>query len=223
MSTARLSLLVFDWDGTLMDSAANIIECVRAAAIDLDLKIPSDDAIQNIIGLGLKESVMQMFPGADDDLVWQVVDRYRVHYFDQNRQPSELFPGAEHTLRELADTGYLMAVATGKGRAGLDKVLAYTGLGDLFHTSRCADESFSKPNPDMLLQIMDELGAQGHETLMIGDTEYDMQMAKNANAHRLGVSYGSHSRERLMQSEPLGCLDDIRELTTWLKQNNTRA
>lgn len=223
MNTARFSLLVFDWDGTLMDSKANIIECVRGAAIDLNLAIPSDDAIRNIIGLGLKESVMQLFPGSDDNLVWQVVERYRVHYFDQNRQPSELFPGAEDTLRELADAGYLMAVATGKGRAGLDKVLAYTGLGELFHTTRCADEGFSKPNPDMLLQIMDELGVQGHETLMIGDTEYDMQMARNAQAHRLAVSYGSHSRKRLMQSGPLGCLEDIRELTRWLNLNGART
>ncbi len=218
MKEQRFTLLVFDWDGTLMDSAANIIKCVRAAAIDLNLQIPSDDAIRNIIGLGLKESVMQLFPGTEEEMVWQVVERYRVHYFDHNMQPSELFPGAEETLRQLAEMEYLLAVATGKGRAGLDKVLAYTGLGGLFHTTRCADEGFSKPNPDMLLQIMDELGVSGHETLMIGDTVYDMQMAQSANAHRLAVSYGSHSRERLMQSAPLGCLDDIRELTAWLNQ-----
>ncbi len=217
MSNKKFTLLVFDWDGTLMDSASNIIECVRGAAIDLSLDIPTDDAIRNIIGLGLKEAVIEMFPGSDDDLVWQVVERYRVHFLDQSRTPSELFPGAEETVRQLADSGYLMAVATGKGRAGLDKVFDYTGLRELFHTSRCADEGFSKPNPDMLLQIMDELGTPGHETLMIGDTEYDMQMARSANAHRLGVSYGSHTRERLMQSEPLGCLDDIRELPKWLE------
>ncbi len=218
MKDNRFRLLVFDWDGTIMDSAANIIECVREAAKDLELKIPADDAIRNIIGLGLKEAVTEMFPGADDDLVWKVVDRYRVHFLDHRRTPSKLFPGADATLREIANQGYLMAVATGKGRVGLDKVFKYTGLGDLFHTSRCADESHSKPNPDMLLQIMDELGATGDETLMIGDTEYDMQMAINAGAHRLAVSYGSHTRERLMQAEPLGCLDDIRELTIWLTQ-----
>jgi phosphoglycolate phosphatase len=213
----RFTLLVFDWDGTLMDSAANIIECVRGAARDLDLDIPSDDAIRNIIGLGLKEAVTEIFPGSDDEQVRQVVERYRVHFLDHRRPPSELFPGAEETLRQVADMGFLMAVATGKGRAGLDKVFAYTGLGELFHASRCADDGHSKPHPDMLLQIMDELGTQGHETLMIGDTEYDMQMARSAKAHRLGVSYGSHTRERLMESEPLGCLDDIRELPLWLE------
>ncbi len=217
MNNHRFSLLVFDWDGTIMDSAANIIECVRAAAVDLKLEIPTDDAIRNIIGLGLQEAVTEMFPGVDDDMVWKVVERYRVHFLDHKRKPSMLFPGAEAILRELLNEGYLLAVATGKGRVGLDKVFKYTGLGELFHTSRCADESHSKPNPDMLFQIMDELGTTGDETLMIGDTEYDMQMALNAGAQRLAVSYGSHTRERLMQSEPLGCLDDIRELTTWLR------
>ncbi len=218
MNDSRFELLVFDWDGTIMDSAANIIECVREAAVDLDLEIPTDDAIRNIIGLGLKEAVTEMFPGADDSLVWKVVERYRVHFLDHRRTPSKLFAGAEDVLRELAGMDYLMAVATGKGRVGLDRVFKYTGLGDLFHTSRCADESFSKPNPDMLFQIMEELGATGDKTLMIGDTEYDMQMAINAGVHRLAVSYGSHTRERLMKSDPLGCIDDIRELTNWLSQ-----
>jgi phosphoglycolate phosphatase len=137
---------------------------------------------------------------------------------DNRRKPSQLFAGAEDTLRKVAEMDYLMAVATGKGRAGLDRVFKYTGLGDLFHTSKCADESFSKPNPDMLLQIMDEMGTTGQETLMIGDTDYDMQMAINAGAHRLAVSYGSHNQERLMKAEPLGCLDDIRELPVWLNR-----
>jgi len=110
-------------------------------------------------------------------------------------------------------------VATGKGRQGLDKVLAYTGLEELFHTSRCADETFSKPHPEMLLQIMDELGVDGGETLMVGDTEYDMQMASSANANRLAVSYGVHEYERLMQHGPLGCLDDIRDIIPWLQTN----
>ncbi len=216
MNRTQFKLLVFDWDGTIMDSADNIIECVREAAKDLGLEIPSDDTVRNIIGLGLKEAVTEMFPGIDDGQIWNVVERYRVHFLDHRRKPSPLFQGAEDTLREIAGRDYLMAVATGKGRSGLDRVLEYTGLGDLFHTSRCADESFSKPNPDMLLQIMDEMGVIGEETLMIGDTEYDMQMAVNAGAHRLAVSYGSHTYERLMKSDPLGCLDDIRELPAWL-------
>jgi len=213
----QFTLLVFDWDGTLMDSTAGIIVCVGLAATNLNREVPSDDAIRNIIGLGLKESVMELFPGSDDAQVWRVVERYRRHYFDRDRTMSELFPGAENVLRELHGQGFMMAVATGKGREGLDKVLAHTGLEELFHTSRCADEAFSKPHPDMLLQIMDELGVDGGETLMVGDTEYDMQMANSASANRLAVSYGAHEYQRLMQHDPLGCLDDIRDIIPWLQ------
>ncbi len=215
-----ISLLVFDWDGTLMDSEARIIECVRAAAMDLDLEVPEDDAIRNIIGLGLSEAVMGMFPGADEQLVTDVVDRYRYHFLHKNALPSPLFEGAEEVLRELRQQGYLMAIATGKGRAGLNRVLEYTGLGDLFHATRCADETFSKPHPDMLLQIMEELGTDKSNTLMIGDTEWDMQMARNAGAHGLAVSYGAHAVDRLLQHEPLACLDDITEITGWLENWN---
>jgi len=211
-------LLVFDWDGTLMDSEAQILACVRAAADDLKLDIPSDDSIRNIIGLGLKEAVITLFPESDDNQVTNVVTRYRYHFLEANNTPSTLFAGACKVLTELSEQGYLLAVATGKGRRGLDQVLAETGLGRLFHTTRCADETFSKPHPEMLLQIMEELGTQGEETLMIGDTEYDMQMANSARAHGLAVSYGVHEPARLLRHEPLGCLDDIADLTDWLDQ-----
>ncbi len=214
--SSKFKLLVFDWDGTLMDSEARIVACMQAAADDLKLAVPSEQRVRNIIGLGLKEAVMELFPRQSEELVPQLVERYRYHFLQKNQTPSELFPGAEEVLWDLESQGYLMAVATGKGRAGLDKVLQETGLVKLFHTTRCADETFSKPNPDMLIQIMDELGANATETLMIGDTEYDMLMAKNASAHGLAVSYGVHEAERLMQHDPLGCLDDISELTGWL-------
>jgi len=209
-------LVVFDWDGTLMDSEARITDCVRAASIDLGLSVPPDEAIRNIIGLGLRESVQTLFPNADDDLVTQVHDRYRVHFLGENMSPTRLFAGVERVLADLEQRGYLLAVATGKGRRGLDKDLARTGFDRLFHATRCADETFSKPHPEMLLQLMDELGVEPSETLMVGDTEYDMEMASNARAARLAVSYGVHSVERLMRHSPVGCLDDIRELTDWI-------
>jgi phosphoglycolate phosphatase len=212
----RFTLLVFDWDGTLMDSEARIVECVRASAEDLELEIPDDDSIRNIIGLGLSEAVTTLFPGADERLVDNVVERYRYHFLVKNETPSPLFPGAEGVLRELEQRGYLLAIATGKGRAGLDRVLEHTGLGDLFHATRCADETFSKPHPEMLLQIMDELGAAGEETVMVGDTEWDMQMARNAGAERVAVSYGAHAVERLLRHQPLTCLDSIGEISDWL-------
>ncbi|MEJ1462744.1 MAG: HAD-IA family hydrolase [Candidatus Sedimenticola sp. (ex Thyasira tokunagai)] len=218
MNSNDFKLLVFDWDGTLMDSEARIIACVRGAARDLQLKMPTDNEVRNIIGLGLKEAVTTLFPGADDDLVARVVVRYRHYFLHADKTPSELFAGAREVLQKLQEQEYMMAVATGKGRQGLDKVLDETGLKPLFLATRCADETLSKPHPEMLLQIMDELGVDGGETLVIGDTEYDMQMAVNAGAHRLAVSYGVHTTERLMQHSPLGCLDDITELTDWLME-----
>ncbi len=214
----NFSLLIFDWDGTLMDSEATIIECVRAAAVDLDLKLPTDDAVRNIIGLGLSEAVISMFPeaGSDEQLVAAVVERYRYHFLRDDRPSSPLFAGAEEVLRELERRGYLLAVATGKGRVGLDKVLKQTSLDSLFHATRCADETLSKPHPEMLLQLMDELGAAADETVMIGDTEWDMQMARNASTHSIAVSYGAHERERLLQHSPLTCVDSIGEIISWL-------
>ncbi len=217
----RFTLLVFDWDGTLMDSEARIVECVRASARDLGLRVPEEDSIRNIIGLGLGEAVTTLFPGADGKLVDDVVARYRYHFLIKNETPSPLFPRAEEVLRELNRSGYLLAIATGKGRAGLDRVLEYTGIGDLFHATRCADETLSKPHPEMLLQIMDELGVDARETVMIGDTEWDMLMASNAGTERVAVSYGAHDVERLLRHQPLTCLDSIGEIAAWLEDTVT--
>ena len=204
-----------------MDSAERIIACVQAAAFDLELEAPDRDAIRNIIGLGLKEAVSTLFPGSSDRRIESVGERYRHHFLNQNKTPSQLFPGARKVIETLSGKEYLLAVATGKGRVGLNQVLAETGLGGHFHTTRCADETFSKPNPEMLLQIMDEMGVEGEETLMIGDTEYDLQMAYNARAKALAVCYGAHEPQRLKQLSPEGCLYDIRELIGWLQQKRT--
>lgn len=210
-------LLVFDWDGTLMDSEARIVACMRAAITDLSLASRDDASIRNIIGLGLTEAIKHLYPGTDLAFATAMIDRYRYHFLTADQTRSELFAGAEDTLQTLADAGYLLAVATGKGRVGLDKVLDETGLGRLFHATRCADETFSKPHPLMLEQVMDELGVEPQATLMIGDTEYDMQMANNARTAALAVSYGVHERERLLQHQPLHCIDAITELTEWLE------
>jgi phosphoglycolate phosphatase len=210
-------LLVFDWDGTLMDSEARIVACMRAAITDLSLSPRDDASIRNIIGLGLTEAIKHLYPGTDLAFATAMIDRYRYHFLTADPTRSELFEGAAETLQTLADAGYLLAVATGKGRVGLDKVLDETGLGRLFHATRCADETFSKPHPLMLEQVMDELGVEPQATLMIGDTEYDMQMANNARTAALAVSYGVHERERLLQHQPLHCIDAITELTEWLE------
>ncbi len=213
----KFKLLIFDWDGTLMDSEARIVDCVRAAVDDLGLDCPSNDAICNIIGLGLREAIDTLFPGADDELHHNVVTRYRYHFLGGNETPSSLFDGAREVIETLAKQDYLLAVATGKGRQGLDQVLEATALGEYFHITRCADETFSKPHPEMLEQILDRLGVEPHEALMIGDTEYDLEMASNAGTHSLGVTYGVHSQERLLRHNPLDCLHDVSAIPKWLE------
>ncbi|MES9854409.1 MAG: HAD-IA family hydrolase [Candidatus Thiodiazotropha sp. LLP2] len=212
----KFNLLVFDWDGTLMDSEARIVACVEAAVRDLDMPVPERGAISNIIGLGLREAVHQLFPESDDQLHLQIAARYRVHFFSDNEEPSQLFEGARETLENLAERGYMLAVATGKGRQGLDHALKTTGLETFFHLTRCADETFSKPHPEMLNQILEVSGTYPGEALMIGDTEYDLEMALNAGMPSLGVTYGVHTPERLRKHTPLGCVDSITEIPGWL-------
>jgi phosphoglycolate phosphatase len=149
--------------------------------------------------------------------------RYRHHFLEVNQTPSLLFDGAKTMLHELHDQGHFLAVATGKGRHGLNMVFDETGTGDYFHVSRCADESFSKPHPEMLMYIMDYLGVEADDTLMIGDTEYDLQMANNARVKSVAVSYGVHDKQRLLDQQPVACVDSIDELRDWLQNNYTMA
>jgi len=209
-------LIVFDWDGTLMDSEARIVACMQAAIGDMGLPERTVAAIRNIIGLGLRESVASLFTDLSESDYQQLVDRYRYHFLVGDKTPSLLFEGVIPLLKGLLARDHFLAVATGKGRAGLDKVLEETDLHSVFHATKCADETFSKPHPQMLLDIMDELGVEGCETLMVGDTEYDLQMANNAGTAALAVSYGVHSKQRLLDCGPLSCVDTVSELTDWL-------
>lgn len=219
----KYSLLVFDWDGTLMDSEARIVSCIKASIIDLGLPTLETAAIRDIIGLGLREAINRLYPGSDETVHTRLTERYRHHFLGANHASSSLFPGANDMLTLLHKQGYLLAVATGKGRHGLDHVLEETGCKAFFHASRCADETFSKPHPRMLQEIMEHLDVKAEDTLMIGDTEYDMQMANNAGVAALAVSYGVHARERLLQCSPLGCLDDIAELPVWLTSGYSKV
>lgn len=211
-------LLIFDWDGTLMDSEAQIIQCMQSAFADFDLQEPTPDAVRNIIGLGLSEAIQALHDDADAELIEGLFNRYRHHFFSDQVLPANLFPGVEQTLSELDADGYLMAVATGKGRHGLDKVLNETGLGRYFVATRCADETFSKPHPEMLNQLIEFAGIEVKEAVMIGDTEYDLQMATNAGADSIAVSYGVHEVERLMQFNPLTCISSIKQLPDCLSE-----
>ncbi|QGU32396.1 HAD-IIIA family hydrolase [Thermochromatium tepidum] len=209
-------LIVFDWDGTLMDSEARIVTCIQAAFRDLGLPEPMTETARDVIGLGLDEAMARLLPAGDAGLRAQVALQYRLHFLGDDQHPSELFPGARETLAWMAEQGYRLAVATGKSRAGLNKSLAETGLEAVFHATRTADETFSKPHPQMLLELMAELGVSAEKTLMIGDTEYDLQMANNAGARSLAVCYGVHDPGRLMACGPLACLDSLWAIRDWL-------
>ena len=209
-------LIVFDWDGTLMDSEAHIVASMLNAVDDLGLPPASGDSVRNTIGLGLREAITKLLPEASDAIHQSLVDRYRYHFLADD--PCQPFEGAETVLSALQDEGYLLAVATGKGRPGLNRVLESTGFGRYFVETRCADETCSKPHPQMLHEIMEVLDVSPTRTLMIGDTEYDLQMANAAGVAPLAVDYGVHERERLLGCNPLGCLMSIQELPEWLVQ-----
>ena len=214
----RFELIVFDWDGTLMDSTAAIVASIQAAARDLGIQPPSDERAQHIIGLGLIDALRHALPDLPVERYQEVAERYRYHFLSRD-QDLLLFDGAEDLIEELTRAGYHLAVATGKTRKGLDRAFEVSGLGPRFQASRCADECRSKPHPQMLEELMDEFGVEPDATLMIGDTTHDLQMARNAGVAALGVTYGAHPREALEAAAPVYCAGNLAELATWLSLN----
>jgi len=200
-----------------MDSEGRIVACLQAVIAELQLAEKTIQSLRNIIGLGLREAIFNLYPDADEEFIKSFIERYRYHFLSENHQPAVMFSGAGEVLSKLYEDGYLLAIATGKGRVGLERSLDETGSKGLFHATRCADESFSKPHPQMLLEIMTVLDVEPSQTLMIGDTEYDMQMAQQAGTSALAVAYGVHDRERLLSFKPLACLDRITEILPWLE------
>lgn len=214
----RFDLIVFDWDGTLMDSAAAIVRAMQAAARDLDLPPPPEERARYVIGLGLGDALRHAIPELEEADYPRMVERYRHHYLSSDHELS-LFEGVDALIDALAGRGHLLAVATGKSRVGLNRALGHTGLERYFHATRCADECFSKPHPAMLEELMDELGAAPERTLMIGDTTHDLQMAKNARTAGLAVGFGAHPVEVLVAESPLACVRTPGELAAWLLAN----
>lgn len=221
MSLVRYQVLVFDWDGTLIDSEARIVDAMQCAAAQLRLPVPTQPEVSEIIGLGLKEALSKLFPHSDGVTQEQLISTYRDYFMIHSKIESPIFKNVEKTLQNLINVGYRLAIATGKGRRGLDHALRETALSEYFHASRCADETASKPNPKMLHELMAELRAKPNEILMIGDTEYDMEMARLAGADRLAVSYGVHALQRLQRFSPVGYIDAIDELPAWLNRPAT--
>ena len=212
----RWPLIVFDWDGTLMDSTQHIVDAALRAIADLGLEPRSPEAVRSIIGLGLKESWASLYPGSGEVDFTAFTSVYRGHFFSEDLYRSTLYPGVVAVLEELRSRGYSLAVATGKGRPGLDRDLNRTGLGRFFSVTRTADESRSKPNPDMLLDILRRTGSPPDQALVVGDTEFDVEMARRAGSPALGISWGAHPPERLRRAGVLGLLEDIAELPDWL-------
>ncbi|WP_417223025.1 HAD-IIIA family hydrolase [Amphritea sp.] len=217
-------LLIFDWDGTIIDSAARIISSMQKAARDLDQPELSDEAVRNIIGLGLPEAIRVLIPGVDDSLIAPLRDRYGHYYLNADDTPTELFDGVEQTLINLKEKGYRLAVATGKSRRGLARVFEQTGLEYLFESSRCADETTSKPHPHMLEEILAETGLSPADAVMIGDTEFDLEMGVRAGMDTIAVSYGAHHVDRLTPYKPVLLMHQFTELESWLTQaSSTQA
>lgn len=212
----RFDLLVFDWDGTLLDSAGAIVAAIQAACRDLELPEPSDERARHVIGLGLGEALRHAVPELPEQRYPQMVDRYRHHYLSRDHE-LRLFDGAAELVAELAGAGFSLAVATGKSRVGLDRALKASGLGAYFQASRCADECFSKPHPQMLEELMQEFAVAPERALMIGDTTHDLQMALNAGVASLGVAYGAHPAAALDALAPLARLQKVEELAAWLR------
>jgi phosphoglycolate phosphatase len=210
----EVRLIVFDWDGTLMDSEAQIVSCLRAVLHDLSLEPLNDQTLRNVIGLGLREAVDTLVPGRDEEFHQAFITRYREHWF--NSGESSLFSGVVDMLGAFRRQQLLLGVATGKSRRGLDRVLGETGLASCFDATRCADEAPSKPHPQMLLDLMDQLGVTPAQTVMVGDTEYDMEMATNAGVAKIAVTTGVHSEQRLNRHDPLVCLGRISDMPGWM-------
>lgn len=211
-------LVVFDWDGTLMDSTAQIVAAATGAIEQLGLPARTPEAIRDIIGLGLRESWQRLFPEHGAEHFTPFVDAYRDHFLDPARQTACLFARAAEVVAELHGRGLVLAVATGKSRRGLDRELASTGLLQFMTGSRTADEARSKPHPEMLLYLMDTLGVPAEQTLMVGDTEWDLEMARLAGVRSVAAGYGAHTPERLRRYAPLACIDSIEALPGLLER-----
>ncbi|MBQ0800059.1 MAG: HAD-IA family hydrolase [Porticoccaceae bacterium] len=204
-------MLIFDWDGTLCDSIERIAHCLQLAADDEGLPIPSLAEGRDIVGLGMREALEQLFPGIESDQVTRLRDSYATHFVREDAEPSPFFPGALEALHHFREQGRVLAVATGKSRRGLDRVLAKLDMSDFFHATICADETASKPDPLMLKTLLADQGLAPQAALMIGDTVFDMAMAQHIAMPRLAVSYGAHSVERLLGYDPIACVDHCGE------------
>jgi len=215
---SRFDLIVFDWDGTLCDSTALIVRSIQAACRDIGARVPSDEQAAFVIGLGLQDALQYAVPGLPAERYPELGDRYRHHYFASQHE-LVLFEGALAMLQALKQRHHWLAVATGKSRRGLDEALSTAQLHGLFDGTRTADETASKPDPTMLLELMREFGTQPERTLMIGDTTHDLQLAANARVPCVAVSYGAHEPAAFEAFEPVHVAHSVADLHDWLMRH----
>ncbi|QYX66411.1 HAD-IA family hydrolase [Shewanella putrefaciens] len=238
MKIKQYDLVIFDWDGTLMDSIGKIITCIENMARALQLPIPSESDIRDIIGLSMTEALRVLFPQGlnlsassvysqpqhpknafgqgEDDQYQQMRAEFKAQYLHLDATPTPLFAQAPLLIDQLHTQGYQLAVATGKARAGLDRVFEQTGLGRYFVASRCADEVHSKPHPEMISSLLKELNIAPNRVLMVGDSLLDLTMAANAGIDSVGVTYGAHSAEKLLRAKPIALIDSPAQLLQYL-------
>ena len=218
MSEPRYTVVVFDWDGTLIHSALVIVDCIQQAARDMGLPVPTRERAGHVIGLGLQDSLRHAVPELPSAGYNAFAALYRRNFLAREESMS-LFPGVRELLAELAAQGRSLAIATGKSRRGLDRALDASGLRAHFAATRCADETRPKPHPAMLDELCAELGAARGATLMIGDTSHDLEMAANAGVDAVGVTYGAHPAESLRALAPRGLVSSVAELRAWLRSH----
>lgn len=211
----KYKAIIFDWDGTVMDSTHSITRSIQLASQDLGLPVPSQEEANWIIGLSLETGLYRILPQLDEQTMPQFIERYRYHYFQCDTE-LQLFEGMNELLVDLKQKNILLSVATGKKRIGLDRALEATGLGPIFNATRCADETKSKPDPQMLHELMWELDIKPTEALMVGDTTHDIDMAHQAGMDSLAVTYGAHDLRTLQRSEPVGIAHNVTQMQQWI-------
>ncbi len=207
-----IAFVVFDWDGTLSDSKGRIVETLRSTLSTLGAHAGTDEELARVIGLALPDCAHELVPDSDERFAEAFVQTYREAWFASDAPPTQTFDGVERTLAAIAERGLPMAVATGKNRAGLDRELGHTGLGSYFAATRCADETRSKPHPQMLLELLDHAGVPAEHAILVGDSHWDMKMAAAASVRSVAVSYGAQPLDRLLEHDPWSTIDAIEQL-----------
>ncbi len=211
----KYAAVIFDWDGTVMDSTHSIVVAIQAAARDLGLEVPESSQASWVIGLSLESALYRCVPQLDANTMPKFLERYRHHYFGSDHE-QQLFDGIGSLLSDIKQQNVRIAVATGKSRVGLNRSLGRSGLEDLFDATRTADETRSKPDPKMLFELLEEFMLEPNQVLMVGDTTHDINMAHNAGVDSLAVTYGAHDPDTLHRASPTVILNTVDQMREWV-------